>query len=411
MGAAALFAIAQGATAWFSADAFTKKAEDTSKRIEDIEKEIRSNFPNYERGEKFRREAYAVLHIILGDGEGLDWRDNFYERFEFGERQKLLSVERHLGIELSSRPENDPSYPWDLRRLANFYVSKFQFENRHGYAYYGDLERAEYYLHLALDQVQFSKSFKLLNDLGLLQLQYYEASRHPERWKYLIGADGLLGGPGGIQGGARGLLQESLRMNPNQQRANYNLSVVNYCLANNRNLAERLNAKAPEWIGKYLQQAIECLQQAEKEQSWEESEVEAMRGNVLYNLACYSARMAVQDPNQRTQMIKTCQRAFGACAQIGKVRPSTAENDFKDRTPKNGDFWGDGDFYRLVESTNQDFAHLATLLREKRHKLSAKYTPPAEAHPPKELPPDTRPPSRSFRNRLKFAWCFLTQKS
>ena len=102
--------------------------------------------------DKLRNEAYRELEqnllatsISNGD-EGYDWREDLYERMELPKRQKLLSVERFIGIEFLRRPDDDLAYTQNLQRLAHFYISKFKFEKGQNFGYLGDLERADYYL-------------------------------------------------------------------------------------------------------------------------------------------------------------------------------------------------------------------------------------------------------------------------
>src|SRR5579864_6076488 len=141
--AAGLFAIAQGAAAFFNALTFTKQADDAIKRIEDLRRDAETRFPMFARGEVVRREAYASLSDIFGDPFFLDWRTSAYEKLELVERQKLLSVERFIGIELLPHPGGPVEYVRDLRRLANFYASKHRYENRLNQAQRSDLERSE----------------------------------------------------------------------------------------------------------------------------------------------------------------------------------------------------------------------------------------------------------------------------
>ena len=148
--AAGLFAIAQATAAWFSSQTFTKQAEETLARISEIQDDVELRFPVFSDYERLRSEAYGELErsllsaSISNRDEGYDWREDLYERMELPNRQKLLSVERFIGIEFLRRPNDDVAYTQSLQRLAHFYISKFKFEKSQGFGYLGDLERADY---------------------------------------------------------------------------------------------------------------------------------------------------------------------------------------------------------------------------------------------------------------------------
>src|SRR5205807_1055050 len=145
-------------------------------RISEIQKDVELRFPVFSDYEKLRNEAYRELeYSLLGASvsdrpEGYDWREDLYETMELPKRQKLLSVERFIGIEFLRRPDDGLSYTKNLQRLAYFYISKFKFENAQKLGYLGDLERADYYLNLAYER---SSNPFYLNDLGLLNLEWY----------------------------------------------------------------------------------------------------------------------------------------------------------------------------------------------------------------------------------------------
>src|SRR5229473_5769946 len=138
--AAGLFAVAQAASSYFNAQAFTKQAEDSIKRIETLEKDLQERFPFFTKIERIRKEAYGTLASIFGE-EGFDWRNDLYGSLSSHERQKLLSVEHFVGIEFLQM-DSDPQFADNLRRLGNLYASKFRYDRTIGYQ--TDLERAEY---------------------------------------------------------------------------------------------------------------------------------------------------------------------------------------------------------------------------------------------------------------------------
>jgi hypothetical protein len=173
---AGLFAIAQGASAFFNAQSFTKQADDAIKRIQEQAREAEARYPMFARTEAVRREAYAQLADIFRDPFFLDWRTPLYQRLTLANRQLLLSVERFIGIELLPHPGGHDEYVRDLRRLANFYASKHRYDAAHGGAQWADLERSEYYLTTAKHEAG-GDSFYLFTDLGVLYMEFQSPRR------------------------------------------------------------------------------------------------------------------------------------------------------------------------------------------------------------------------------------------
>ena len=312
--AAGLFAIAQGAAAWFSSQTFTRQAEDALNRISEIQSDVELRFPVFSDYEKQRNEAYRELEQNLlgasvsnGD-EGYDWREDLYERMELPNRQKLLSVERFIGIEFLRRPADDLAYTQNLQRLAHFYISKFKFERDQKFGYLGDLERADYYLNLAYER---SSNPFYLNDLGLLNLEWYANL-------YLSRKDVFLQQ-------AEKFFKRSCGYNPKQQRAYYNLGVVE----------SRRND---------LTAAISYTEKAAQQEIWEETAIEARTGDIYYNLASFYARLAVSQGSitSRSNFVRKCLDALKTPAQIGLVRKAVVDTDYDDKE--------NGDFYPLVNS-------------------------------------------------------------
>jgi hypothetical protein len=247
LGAAGLFTIAQGAAAFFTAQAFVKQADDAVKRVQEVAADAERRFPVFSRAEEARRDAYRALEAVFS-GEGLDWRDNLFDLMEPIDRQRLFSVERFIGIEFLKWAEDDPDYPTKLRCLANFYLSKYVSE---GKSYSADRERSEYYLDLARKVT--NDKFWILNDLGLLFLEQYDPRRISD---------------------AKVLFKQSLRQNLRQQRPLYNLAVI------------ATYETPPNWL-----ESEQLLEAALKENFWERTETAEPTCNVHYNLACTKARL------------------------------------------------------------------------------------------------------------------------
>lgn len=283
---AGLFTVAQGAAAFFNAMTFTKQADDAIKRIQDQTRDAESRFPMFARGEIVRREAYASLADIFRDPVFLDWRMSAYERLELLDRQKLLSVERFIGIELLPHPGGSVEYVRDLRRLANFYASKHRYESSRGQAQWTDLERSEYYLKLAIREAG-DDNYHLITDLGVLYMEFHSPRRLDE---------------------AEMRFTESIRRMPAQQRAHYNLGVA----ARYRN----------QW-----EKTIEHYDEALQHQNWERRALDEMRCAILYNKACAFARFSKDDPLREEQLIRQCLETLKETALLGLVSPAVVDTD------------------------------------------------------------------------------------
>jgi len=314
--AAGLFTIAQAAAAWFSSQAFAKQAEETLKRVADVEQDVESRYPVFSDYEKVRKEAYIELAQSLKTAssddqeEGYDWRENLYEIMDIEKRQKLLSVERFIGIEFLRRPLDDLSYPQNLRRLANFYVSKFQFEREHKFGYLGDLERAHYCLDLARERTQ--NAFYLLNDVGVLHALWYPQVYTQERETHIKEAVKLF--------------DQSRADKPQQQRAYYNLGAI-------------------ESVRKNWEAAADWCERAIEHELWEETLVQARKGDLYYNLACDHARLAALKSQVRHGQfhVDRCLWALEIAAGIGQVKGKTVS----------GDYAKDGDLYDLITTADK----------------------------------------------------------
>ncbi len=274
LGAAGLFTIAQGAAAFFTAQTFVKQADDAIKRVQEVALDAERRYPVFSKAEEARRDAYRALAATFY-GDGLDWRDTLYDQMQVTDRQRLISVERFIGLEFIGWAENDQEFAVNLRRLANFYASKYVSEGR---TYRGNRERAEYYLQLACKVT--NDRFWILNDLGLLFLELYEPKQITE---------------------ARTLFEKSYAQNPRQQRALYNLAVM------------ATYETPPRW-----EETVRLLKIALREPLWERTETPEMTCNVHYNLACAQGRLRQFD---------LCLKTLEHAARIGHVRKKTVDDD------------------------------------------------------------------------------------
>jgi tetratricopeptide (TPR) repeat protein len=261
---AAFFVIAQSASAFFTAQSYTRSADDALARMTAQEAEIRARYPVFAEVEKARQEAYADLRTALKNIEDRGANDplealaflrRFYIHYGVQKRQRLLSVESFASVDLDPNRPDGAQYAGDLRRLGFFYQSKFLHEDGLGKGVLSDLERAESYLRMAFDK---SADFTILNDLGNLYLSFYNAcgTRHPEDLLQKAESEFL----------------NSLKSEPNQQRAHYNLGV--------------LEGK----YRKHYHEAIVHLRNATREANWERFPVTNTQSYIYYNLGCYIAR-------------------------------------------------------------------------------------------------------------------------
>jgi hypothetical protein len=306
--AAGLFAVAQGAAAFFNALTFTKQADDAIKRIQDQAREAESRFPMFARGEVVRREAYASLADIFRDPFFLDWRTSAYERLDLLDRQKLLSVERFIGIELLPHPGGPEGFVRDLRRLANFYASKHRYDTSKTQAQWTDLERSEYYLKLAIREAG-DDNYHLVTDLGVLYMEYHLPRRLDEAEKQF---------------------RESARRMKNQQRAHYNLGVA--------------AGYRKDW-----KNTIAYYAEALSHQNWERRPLPEMSCAILYNQACAFARYSYEDAMKRKDLAAQCLNSLKQASRFGFMMLSVVEADLTE---------SDGAFAHLDHQTRTEIERL-----------------------------------------------------
>jgi hypothetical protein len=177
----AFFVIAQAGAAWFTAQVYTKQAEDGLRTITATQEAIKARYPLFEDVERIRNNAFTALDKVFsqasksardsdaGSTEALDWKDNLYRKPAVEDRQRLLSVESFASIDLHPGPFGNDEHADVLRKFSLFYRSKFLYEDSVGIGAFGDLERAESYLRLAYAK---KVDFTFKNDLGSLYLSY-----------------------------------------------------------------------------------------------------------------------------------------------------------------------------------------------------------------------------------------------
>ncbi len=336
LGAAALFAFAQGASTWFSAESFNKraegslrKAEKAAKTIERRAAELRKKYPLFSDEEQRRQQAFLDLGRIFPD-EDFNWQRDYYEKMPVFERQKLLSIERFISYEIAGNQDPDETYARRLRQLARFYWSKFIYERKRGFVDYGDLDHAEYLEDLAMRRI--GAAFYLLNDLGNIYFERFKAferdihseKRTEEQEAQLKRA----------LSAAKEKFGDSIEAQKVQLRAYFNLAYIENRL---RDSDEDRKLGLRKAIN-YLRQGLK-LPGGLKYPNWENEPVKEYYGSALYNLACYHARLAhLYDGKTLRSMAeaKACEAVLRKAAKIGMASPEDVVKDFD---TDGGDFY------------------------------------------------------------------------
>ncbi len=304
--AAGLFAAAQAGFSYLNAQAFTKQAEDAVKRIETLREELERRFPNFMDAERMEREASKTLDEL---GKVADWRGS-YESLHLRRRQRLLTVDSYVAMDMRSGVQDAGAYGQSLYRMALLYGSKYKYNRSLGGGSIGDVERAEYYLKLASDYL--GETYYLSNEIGLLYLEFYDPREDKTRETNYREAERLF--------------KESLQKKKDQQRAHYNLGV--------------LAGKRREW-----QKAADHYADALKFHNWEETQRPEMECNLVYNAACVSARL-----DRAGDVLRYLTKA----AEFGYVDVGTVTRDYTA---------ADGDFVQFLKHTNDNTRRRLTALR------------------------------------------------
>lgn len=239
----------------------------------------------------------------------LDWRLDLFGAMDLIKRQRLLSIDRYMGfdLQLDAIPDQAPRQNI-LRLLANFYVSKFDYETSRGAPNWMDLERAEYLLRLAIRPID--APFWFYNDLGLVLVRY------ADRYKLL--GDSAKSRAARVQ--AKLAYKQSCEIEPHQQRAFYNLARIE----------KDLGDASPE----SLKEAITLSERAIPIPNWEVKPDKSMQSDLVYNLACYKALLAwARVKNTPADFIDAAEadsvlKILGQLCVEGTVRKSVVDADF-----------------------------------------------------------------------------------
>jgi tetratricopeptide (TPR) repeat protein len=296
----------QGLFNFYSAQNFTRQAESELGRIKEMMVDVQARFPMFGEIEKRRREAFEDLAATLPT----DWRERGYLALDIETRQRIFSLESFVALEFSASPGQQDRVAQNLYNLGRFYRSKYvsvPSDQRDPF----DLDRAEYYLRLALASAQ--RPHHVLNELGLIYLEFRKgrSETEEERSRRLSIATSYF--------------DRSRRQNDRQQRALYNLALVEF---------QRKNYDAAQDL---LETAVEKLM------IWEDAPDEDMLGHSLYNLACTYSRKAEAlhtvnpaDPRVDELLRMACSRLMEAAA-IGPLEEKAFMHDDLETGPPMGD--------------------------------------------------------------------------
>jgi hypothetical protein len=285
LGLGTLYAAAQAVFAYFNVQAIVKAARDEANAQKTewgkFQDDCHKQFPRFAGMDEVRASIFGLLGSIL---RTKDSADNLFNRLPVEDRQRVFFYEKSIaGLEflnLNQTPEDSVRV---FRGLGRFYIDKYQFEKK---VSKDDLDRGEFYLQLAL--ARKNDDYRVLNDQGKVQTEIY-----------------------GNNKAAEALWNQSLKRDPGQQRAYYDLGTLKF------------------EAGEYGT-AVDFLREATKQSRWEEERNEANEGNLYFNLACALWKKAVKDgaAQPESEAIAALKKAV---AVYPKLRTDIAvDNDLKD---------------------------------------------------------------------------------
>jgi hypothetical protein len=353
IGIAGFFTIAQTLAAGFAAQSFSADAEKRLKEIDALKVETRKELEAFNEkhrnailAEDARIKSIRSLRHVYEQGvltesgvpgaatqKQIDWLDlryNLFGKMDVIERQRLLSIDRYLGFDLQLESmKDDLERANTLRVMANFYISKFEYESKLHMAHWPDLQRAEYFLRLWIRHSPGRYQFR--NDLGLVfcmyAAQYHKLKDFALERKYRLLA--------------KREHEIAAEIQPEQQRAYYNLAVIERDLSKIPDTASAASATSL-----HLKEALRLYGLAAQHKNWEEVPEPDLNADILYNTACCEALLAISGtaatrPLDATIVDPILARLDGLATQ-GLIRKSVVEGDFVDKDAlhpeKDGDF-------------------------------------------------------------------------
>lgn len=275
---AGIFTIAQAIAAGFTAQSFTRQAERDIRELDNF----KNDYGVIAVAGQAQTQAFNLLKEQFTDGKWPDWRTKLYSTMDVVKRQSVLSADRYLGFDLLLLQGRVASVDGDtgsqqaatLRGLANFYASKYEFEQQLKSGQWQDLERAHHLLQSWLNS--HASDFAIHNDLGLVLCNCANHCRDTKDYdrEHRFRLD------------ARAEFDTSVRLMPLQQRAYYNLAIIAADLYKPKDWPQ---SAPPPAFQTGLRQAIELCGTALRQTKWESTPNSSMETEIRYNLACFLA--------------------------------------------------------------------------------------------------------------------------
>lgn len=264
-------------------------AENYVRQAKEVMDGIQKQFPMFAEIETARVQAFDELSKLTPPALDLD--QNLYAKSDPLFRQRILALESFSAIQFLTPATRGEERGRNLRLLGKLYAGKFSSDGQQPIT--SDFDRALYYFNLATyTQLRFAA----LNDLAWL----YTSVARPEN------------DPVSIDKG-RAYSEESLRAQPAQQRALYNLGTIAY----ERNDRQR------------LLQARDYLLRAKQQPIWEDTAKPALASHIDYNLACVCDSLAAfaPDATAKEALFHECADYLRRAAVHGAQPPTTVNTD------------------------------------------------------------------------------------
>jgi tetratricopeptide (TPR) repeat protein len=230
----------------------------------------------------------------------LDWREDIYLKVSEEEKQKILFYEKAVAsFEFFDLRHARRTVSEIYHGLGNFYGLRFDHENKHSKAICEDLERARFYLNRAIGEDR--SNIAALNDRALLA----QTVESPPDLRQ-----------------ARELFQQSLAVDPGQQRARYNLAILAH------------------QDGNYAESEA-LLSEALKQSRWQDAPFPARLADLHYNRACGRVRLAEAQSNavEREKWLTKAMEDIGKISESRDLWDNTLEASLKKDIERGGDLY------------------------------------------------------------------------
>jgi tetratricopeptide (TPR) repeat protein len=314
LGLTALYGIALGINAYQQAKDSSDRTNEITKRAErsvehwqadltvlkndakqDVEKflnTMRGTFPVFGNMDHSIRDIMFRLTRLL---PVLDWSERNYKNLNNQEKEEILFYEKtvasfeYFDLGTLREPASEIHHG-----LGNFYGLKFLTDGRHA----EDWERSVFYLGRAIRQNRHN--IGALNDRAMLAVSYDDPDRRPADLESYKIAE------------ARNYFNQSLGVDPDQQRPRYNLAIFLH-------------------VEKKYKEAADMLTEALEKGRWQERPVLARRVDLLYNRACAWCRNAdsVSSVSQRPSLLAKAWGDLDEAFRSGIEDLTSVKNDLK----------------------------------------------------------------------------------